>query len=503
MRVRFLGTGAAGGWPNPFCQCESCSIERADGRSRSTTSLLVDDTILLDCGPAALEGTRRLGQSLAPVEHVVVTHGHPDHLAPELFLIRRWADSARPLATGALHLWAPPVALDVCRPWLAPSDIEVTVHLHALVPGQQHRLVTAHGDYTLRTLPANHNARPPDGDALAAEAVLIDLESAQGTRVLYATDTGPLPADALELMSGRDYTLACIEETFGDHTDHRTGHLDLHTFPQVLSTLHSIGALTTSSQVVAIHLGHHNPPTPKLRARLEPMGVQIVDDGTILLLHEDPSPQKGQGPTMTRGGSTHLIVGGARSGKSTYAEHLARDHSSVTYVACARLYPGDEEWAARIQAHRDRRPADWQTQETAEIAAVIAHDQGEPAGQSCVLVDCLGTWVTALVDDAAAWDDRQRATSVVQEACAELIEALETTRSHVILVSNEVGSGVVPDTASGRIFRDLLGLVNLRVGAACDQVTAMIAGQPLPLIHERRTTVEASSAASPERSAHR
>ena len=502
MKVRFLGTGAASGWPNPYCSCTSCSDERTAGRARSSTSVLIDDRILLDCGPAALDGARALHQSLADVEHVVITHGHPDHLAPAFLLFRHWAHARSGDTMPPLHVWAPPLALASCEPWIAPDDLGNRVHLHPLQPGHEYSLVAGNAVFSLRTLPATHEVAPhvenradnedrdrgESGDALASEAVLLDLQDAHGVRLLYATDTGPLSPAALAMTQDRAYHLACIEETFGTFTEHQTGHLDLGTFPTAVEELRRTGAITDHTDVVAVHLGHHNPPTPVLRQLLAPMGVSMVDDGTTLTITASGSVHEHVHNVNT--GATHLVLGGARSGKSRFAEALALPHESVLYVACARHDPADGEWTQRIAAHRDRRPSHWRTEETTQLAAVIKAHQSDTG---CILIDCLGTWVTALIDDASAWQDRQSATGIVNTACDELIHALHETSTTIIMVSNEVGSGVVPASPSGRLFRDLLGIVNLRLAEVCTQVTLMVAGRALALPKSTPPTSTTSS----------
>ena len=172
-----------------------------------------------------------------------------------------------------------------------------------------------------------------------------------------------------------------------------------------------------------------------------------------------------------------LVTGGVRSGKSTHAEALIGDEPA-TYVA-----PGpspdvetDPDWAARIAAHRARRPASWSTLETQDLASV-AREATDP-----VLIDCLGTWLTALVDAAGAWDQDSDAVHALVLAQADaLAEALRSCAQDVVVVTNEVGLGVVPEHRSGRLFRDLLGLVNQRVAAACDEVHLVVAGRVLRL----------------------
>jgi adenosylcobinamide kinase/adenosylcobinamide-phosphate guanylyltransferase len=173
-----------------------------------------------------------------------------------------------------------------------------------------------------------------------------------------------------------------------------------------------------------------------------------------------------------------LVTGGVRSGKSTHAESLLAGEPAVTYVA-----PGptpDEEaepdWAARIAAHRARRPESWSTVETRDLAGAIE------SGAGAFLVDCLGTWLTGLLDDEAAWDlPADQVSALVEERLAALTDALLGTDSTVVLVTNEVGLGVVPEHRSGRLFRDLLGVVNQRVAAACEEVHLVVAGRVLHL----------------------
>ena len=172
-----------------------------------------------------------------------------------------------------------------------------------------------------------------------------------------------------------------------------------------------------------------------------------------------------------------LVTGGVRSGKSRHAESLLAGHPGVTYVA-----PGptaaedpDPDWVARISAHQLRRPAGWTTLETHDLAAGLA-----AAGP--VLVDCLGTWLTATLDEAAAWElPSDRVHAVIESRVDEAAAALAAAPGPVVLVTNEVGLGVVPEHRSGRLFRDLLGLVNQRLAAECDEVHLVVAGRVLVL----------------------
>lgn len=163
-----------------------------------------------------------------------------------------------------------------------------------------------------------------------------------------------------------------------------------------------------------------------------------------------------------------LILGGARSGKSALAEQrAAASGQAVTFVATAEA--GDAEMAARIAAHRERRPAHWTTVEAPrELAAALRAHAGPGR---LLLVDCLTLWLANLVDDDPALE-RERAA---------LLEALPALAGEIVLVSNEVGLGIVPDNPLGRRFRDSAGCLNQEVAGACERVTLVAAGVPLTL----------------------
>lgn len=169
-----------------------------------------------------------------------------------------------------------------------------------------------------------------------------------------------------------------------------------------------------------------------------------------------------------------LILGGARSGKSAYAEKLALESGlPVTYVATAQVY--ENEFAQRIAHHQTRRPADWDLVEEPFFLAEILQRHAAP--DRCLLVDCLTLWLAQwLCDDCNPpkdknWENERQA----------LLDALPTLLGRVILVSNEVGMGIVPLGEINRKFQDEQGRLNQAVAAACDKVVFMAAGLPLTL----------------------
>jgi adenosylcobinamide kinase/adenosylcobinamide-phosphate guanylyltransferase len=188
-------------------------------------------------------------------------------------------------------------------------------------------------------------------------------------------------------------------------------------------------------------------------------------------------------------GKLTLILGGARSGKSSFAQQVAQRHSgTVIYLATAQALDGEME--DRIENHRLDRPKDWITLEAPREVVAALQKQGAAAG--VVLLDCLTLLVTNLVMTAAPDEDHpdeQAAVQAVKDELAQLIPAISTSKADWIVVSNEVGLGLVPPYPLGRIYRDLLGRANQELAAVADEVFWMVAGIPVP-IHTYRLKPE-------------
>ena len=181
----------------------------------------------------------------------------------------------------------------------------------------------------------------------------------------------------------------------------------------------------------------------------------------------------------TRRGSVTLVLGGVRSGKSRYAQQLAEQSRRVMFVATAKI--SDEEMQKKIARHREERPADWTTvEEPLELTRVLTHQQVDC---DVIVVDCLTIFAANLLEEEGDNDD------AIEQRIEGFCAALQSAACSVVLVSNEVGSGVVPAYSSGRRYRDLLGEINQRVAQIADDMVLMVAGLPLALKGHREVTL--------------
>ncbi len=179
--------------------------------------------------------------------------------------------------------------------------------------------------------------------------------------------------------------------------------------------------------------------------------------------------------------STHLILGGARSGKSRYAEQLAQA-SGLPVSVLVTAHAGDAEMAERIRQHQQQRPPHWQVLESP--LALAATLQAHAAPERLLLVDCLTLWLSNLLLDGqqSDLDDGPIVLSPqFRQQRQALLDTLPNLPGKIILISNEVGMGIVPMGALARCFADEAGRLNQAVAALCQHVTLVAAGLPLTL----------------------
>ncbi|MFC8434355.1 bifunctional adenosylcobinamide kinase/adenosylcobinamide-phosphate guanylyltransferase [Streptomyces sp. NPDC057253] len=398
MELTLLGTGAPAGLPRPSCPCAACAVALGE-EARAATSVLVDETLLIDLTPGAAFAAARSGHSLAGVRQVLLSHPHD----------------------------GPPVEVPagVPQPGRVPDGREL-----ALLTGHRVRAV-----------------------ALDAPGTGYAVTGPDGQRVLYLPPGGA-PA-GLEAGAAEPYAMVLA---------------DVVRRPDALARLRAVGAVGPTTDVVAVHVDHDVSPGAELRRRLAAAGARAVPDGTTLVVGAYEAV-----PDVPR---RTLVLGGARSGKSVEAERRLEAFPEVLYVATGGSRNGDTEWGARVAAHRERRPGSWRTTETCDLVPLLK-DDGAP-----LLIDCLSLWLTDAMDAVGAWDDVEWADGGERELRSrvrELTEAVRGARRTVVAVSNEVGSGIVPATASGRRYRDELGRLNTAFAAECEQVLLVVAGQALVL----------------------
>jgi adenosyl cobinamide kinase/adenosyl cobinamide phosphate guanylyltransferase len=332
----------------------------------------------------------------------------------------------------------------------APAEVLIDgiVRIAGAYPLEQPR---SHGGY--RTQPA---------------AGGVDVTAPDGARLLWAAGPGEVP------------------EPPADAAPYDLVLLDLLGDPAQLGGLRGRGLVTGSTTVAAVHIDHRAPSQRELARRFRLWRVTPLPDGSRLTVR----PGGADRPGGTREPQTPwrvLVLGGASSGKSREAELMLAAEPEVTYVAAAGPPPSgsaagdaepDAEWADRVAAHQARRPPWWRTEETTDVAAVLR------AATGAVLVDSIGTWLAAAMDESGIWQvarEKPAATDRLNARIAELVAAWRGARNRVVAVSEETGSGVVPATRSGRIFRDELGRLNQVLAAESEEALLVVAGKVLPL----------------------
>jgi adenosylcobinamide kinase / adenosylcobinamide-phosphate guanylyltransferase len=290
-------------------------------------------------------------------------------------------------------------------------------------------------------------------------ALVLGVPGGPARTVLWSAGSGTLPESTVAALSGAELDVAVL--AIGP-APLGLGH--------ALARLRAVDALAPGCDVVAIGFDHTREPA-RLAPTLAEWGVRIAPDGSRLgPAHSVPPP-----PLFAR----TLVLGPASSGKSAAAETLLASEPEVDYVATGPPpSPDDPDWTARVLAHRERRPPWWRTIEGVDVIDVLG-TPGVP-----VLLDSLGSWVALALDRCGAWNETPGWRGRFDALAAALVEAWRYTPRQVVAVGEETGWGVVPESASGRRFREALGSLTQRLAAESERVLLVVAGRLIPLEQE-------------------
>lgn len=320
----------------------------------------------------------------------------------------------------------------------------------------------------------------------------FDITGPDGGRLLLAAGPGEVPKPS---PGAKPYDIAL---------------LDLLASPVQLGRLRAAGLIQAHTTVAALYADHRISSEEELARRCELWCAAACQDGQLVTSLAPGVPEVIPAPG-TAGARPHrtLILGGARSGKSTEAELRLAAEPSVTYLAAgpwapaaqaaeavaqcddsAQLRTGpdgepdivwpdtewtDTEWTARVARHRARRPPWWRTVESLDVAGQLRQETG------AMLIDGIGTWLAGVMDEVGMWaTDPPGAGSSAQLLSAridDLIDAWRQTAAIVVAVTDQVGSGLVPPYPAGRAFRDQLGWLNQRLAAESEVNVLVVAGR--------------------------
>jgi adenosyl cobinamide kinase/adenosyl cobinamide phosphate guanylyltransferase len=323
-------------------------------------------------------------------------------------------------------------------------------------------------------IPGGYLVRPLADARDSGRAGGWEVTAPDGGRLLYPAGPGAVPVPG------------------GDAEPYDIAFLDLLGEPAQLGLLRARGLVTADTITMVAFADHRVPSEPELWRRCGFWRAAVPGDGdTVTTDRSDKKGLKDLAGTTWRLPWRVLVLGGARSGKSERAELRLAGEPDVTYVATGPAGGGDPagpaglgdaadpEWAARVAAHRARRPGWWRTAETTDLAGVLTSARGANAA---LLIDGIGTWLASVLDECGGWDGSAEPAARVAARIAGLVAAWRQTQAYVVAVSDEAGLGVVPATPAGRLFRDELGRLNQLLAAESEETELVVAGRIYPLV---------------------
>ena len=270
MRLQLLGTGAAEGWPSPFCTCAACEEARRRGGAniRTRSGALLDDDFKIDFCPDTLVQMQLRGRNLAKIKTLVFTHQHSDHIAPDEL---QWA--AKPFTNTPpetpIAVYANKEALQILQNKF-PEPQKRNLAFHQLNVLQE--ITTAQGD-TILPLPADH-----------VEGAFVLRLQRGGKTIFYGHDSGLYPLETLDALSdGVQLDIALFDCTNGGAPSSNRGHMGINGVAQMTNELRARGAITDSTRLIATHFSHNGGLGHEelVRAFL-PHGIEVAFDGMMI-----------------------------------------------------------------------------------------------------------------------------------------------------------------------------------------------------------------------------
>jgi phosphoribosyl 1,2-cyclic phosphate phosphodiesterase len=269
MQLTFLGTGAAEGYPAPFCHCENClEARRRGGRNiRLRASLLINHDLLIDMGDLVASAAL-YGADLSAIETLLITHRHIDHLRPDQLFVRAYPFAKTTVPT--LRIYGPHDAIEMLDGLAAqePRAAEqARYETHTVAPADR----WASGQYSLCAVPATHGTADP---------LLYVIDDGQRS-VFYSTDTGLYAPAAWDIIRQNTYDVVVMDETMGTTTiDATSSHLSIETVVAYRRQFEAEGLLRPGARFIAHHFSHGaNPHHEALESILGPHGIEVAYDG--------------------------------------------------------------------------------------------------------------------------------------------------------------------------------------------------------------------------------
>lgn len=268
MEILFLGTAASEGFPNPFCSCENCQKAREEGKKsiRLRSSILIDEELLIDFGPDIVASANRFGKDLSKVKHILITHGHSDHLFFKNFEYRN------PIFSGSFeHLFH----VDL----IVPDKLGVVLKENAELPKislmsvEPFRTLHLNG-YVIYTLKANHTSS-------YGETPLNYIIEKDGSKVLYAVDTGKILSESLDFIKNelKYLDVVILDGTMGFNKKYEY-HMGYEEILETKDILLSQGIIDEKTRIIVTHFSHlHNPVHSELEEIYSKQGIMTAFDG--------------------------------------------------------------------------------------------------------------------------------------------------------------------------------------------------------------------------------